>query len=101
MIKGIKFVNVPVADQTRALEFYTAKLGFTVATNQPMGAAPTFRVDLVQTFRGKQWTIMAPACTSSKLSFATKQDDFMLPDFEFSAFDDGTGNVFTQTANGY
>ena len=37
MIKGIKFVNVPVADQERALAFYTEKLGFGIATNQPMG----------------------------------------------------------------
>jgi predicted enzyme related to lactoylglutathione lyase len=37
MIKGIKFVNIPVSDQTRALAFYTEKLGFAVATNQPMG----------------------------------------------------------------
>jgi len=37
MIKGIKFVNIPVADQTRALEFYTKKLGFTVFTDQAMG----------------------------------------------------------------
>ena len=37
MIKGIKFVNVPVSDQVRALAFYTEKLGLTVATNQPMG----------------------------------------------------------------
>jgi predicted enzyme related to lactoylglutathione lyase len=37
MIKGIKFVSIPVADQERALAFYTEKLGFSVATNQPMG----------------------------------------------------------------
>ena len=37
MIKGIKFVSIPVADQKRALAFYTEKLGFAVATNQPMG----------------------------------------------------------------
>ena len=35
MIKGIKFVGVPVRDQDRALEFYTTKLGFSVATDQP------------------------------------------------------------------
>jgi len=39
MIKGIKFVNIPVADQQRALTFYTEKLGFGVATDQPMGPA--------------------------------------------------------------
>jgi catechol 2,3-dioxygenase-like lactoylglutathione lyase family enzyme len=37
MIKGIKFVNIPVADQARALAFYTEKLGFLVATDQAMG----------------------------------------------------------------
>ena len=35
MIKAIKFVGVPVADQQRALEFYTRKLGFRVITDQP------------------------------------------------------------------
>ena len=35
MIKGIKFVGVPVTDQDRALEFYTKKLGFSIATDQP------------------------------------------------------------------
>jgi catechol 2,3-dioxygenase-like lactoylglutathione lyase family enzyme len=35
VIKGIKFVGVPVSDQQRALEFYTGKLGFRVITDQP------------------------------------------------------------------
>jgi catechol 2,3-dioxygenase-like lactoylglutathione lyase family enzyme len=35
MIKGIKFVGVPVSDQQRALDFYTQKLGFRVVTDQP------------------------------------------------------------------
>ena len=37
MIKAVKFVSVYVSDQDRALAFYTQKLGFTVATDQPMG----------------------------------------------------------------
>lgn len=37
MIKGIKFVSIPVADQRRALGFYTEKLGFAIATDQEMG----------------------------------------------------------------
>jgi len=36
MIKGIKFVTIPVADQARALAFYTEKLGFMIATDQAM-----------------------------------------------------------------
>jgi predicted enzyme related to lactoylglutathione lyase len=35
MIKQIKFVSVPIADQDRALDFYTEKLGFTIITDQP------------------------------------------------------------------
>jgi predicted enzyme related to lactoylglutathione lyase len=35
MIKQIKFVSIPVADQNRALNFYTEKLGFTIITDQP------------------------------------------------------------------
>ena len=35
MIKGIKFASIPVADQDRALEFYTQKLGFRIITDQP------------------------------------------------------------------
>ena len=35
MIKGIKFVSVPVTDQQRALEFYTKALGMRVLTDQP------------------------------------------------------------------
>jgi catechol 2,3-dioxygenase-like lactoylglutathione lyase family enzyme len=35
MIRGIKFVNVPVKDQNEALKFYTEKLGFRVLTDQP------------------------------------------------------------------
>ncbi len=35
MIRGIKFVSVPVANQDVALAFFTEKLGFKVATDQP------------------------------------------------------------------
>lgn len=35
MIRQIKFVSIPVAEQNRALDFYTDKLGFTIITDQP------------------------------------------------------------------
>jgi catechol 2,3-dioxygenase-like lactoylglutathione lyase family enzyme len=35
MIKGIKFVTIPVRDQDRVLAFYTEVLGFSVVTDQP------------------------------------------------------------------
>jgi catechol 2,3-dioxygenase-like lactoylglutathione lyase family enzyme len=37
MIRGVKLVGLPVRDQDVALKFYTEKLGFKVATDQPMG----------------------------------------------------------------
>ncbi len=37
MITQLKFVGIPTRDQDRALAFYTEKLGFKVATDQPMG----------------------------------------------------------------
>jgi lactoylglutathione lyase len=37
MIKGVKFVSIPVHDQDRALAFYTEKLGCHVVTDAPMG----------------------------------------------------------------
>ena len=35
MIRGVKFVSIPVADQERALAFYTDVLGFQLLTDQP------------------------------------------------------------------
>ena len=37
MIRGLKIVSIPVTDQDMALKFYTEKLGFKVATDQPFG----------------------------------------------------------------
>jgi len=37
MITQVKFVGIPVRNQDKALLFYTEKLGFKVATDQPMG----------------------------------------------------------------
>jgi len=35
MIRGVKFVSIPVANQERALAFYTDVLGFRLLTDQP------------------------------------------------------------------
>ena len=38
MIRGVKFVSIPVTDQDRALAFYTEKLGFRIITDQPFSS---------------------------------------------------------------
>jgi catechol 2,3-dioxygenase-like lactoylglutathione lyase family enzyme len=35
MIRGIKFIGVPVSNQDASLKFYTEALGFKVVTDQP------------------------------------------------------------------
>jgi catechol 2,3-dioxygenase-like lactoylglutathione lyase family enzyme len=35
MIRGIKFVGIPVRNQDASLKFYTEKLGFKIVTDQP------------------------------------------------------------------
>jgi len=35
MITNVKFVSVPTSDQDRALKFWTERVGFQVATDQP------------------------------------------------------------------
>jgi len=37
MIRQLKFVGIPTRDQDKALAFWTEKMGFKVATDQPMG----------------------------------------------------------------
>jgi predicted enzyme related to lactoylglutathione lyase len=37
MIKQLKFASIPTSDQDAALAFWTEKVGFRVATDQPMG----------------------------------------------------------------
>src|SRR5262245_55494450 len=37
MLKRVNFTTVPVKDQSRALDFYTSKLGLKVFTDQTMG----------------------------------------------------------------
>lgn len=37
MIRGVKIVSIPVRDQDVSLKFYTEKMGFKVATDQPFG----------------------------------------------------------------
>lgn len=40
----IKSVSIPVHDQSKALEFYTKKLGFQILTDQPFGVQRWFEL---------------------------------------------------------
>ncbi len=68
--------------------------GFTVA-NQLLGTTPTFAAQFYTTFQGIPITLRLNNCTSNKLSFQTKLEDFIMPEFDFSCFADAAGNVMT------
>lgn len=61
--------------------------------NTLMGAAPQFRVDLFVPYQGQSFVLTLGAAVSKKLSFATKLDDFLVPEFDFSAFADSSNNI--------
>jgi hypothetical protein len=74
----------------------TAGQAFTVP-NLPMGATPLFMAVFTELDAptGNQITVTLNSCVASKFSLASKQEDFMIPEFDFSAFADSSGNVFT------
>ncbi len=67
---------------------------FTVA-NQLLGTTPTFQAVFYTTFQGQAISLKLNNCTSSKLSFQSKLEDFVMPEFDFSCFADVAGNVMT------
>ena len=64
-------------------------------TNQLLGVTPTFQAQFYTTFQGQAVSLKLNNCTSSKLAFQTKLEDFVLPEFDFSCFADATGTVMT------
>lgn len=64
-------------------------------TNQLLGNAPQFIGVFTNTFNSKQMTLVLNACMSSKLTLATKLEDFTIPSFDFQAFADASNNIGT------
>jgi hypothetical protein len=68
--------------------------------NNLMGIQPTFSATMATSFTHgdgvtRQLALKLNACVASKFSFATKQEDFVVPDFDFGAFADAAGVVGT------
>jgi hypothetical protein len=61
--------------------------------NIAMGSAPTFKCDFFNQLGGNGLDLTLYSCVANKLSFATKQDDFLIPEIDFDAFADAAGNV--------
>lgn len=65
-------------------------------SQQKMGAAPSFSLVMKQEFAqfgtNKTMILRLNACVASKLTWPFKNQDFMVQDFDFTAFADAAGN---------
>lgn len=81
-------------------EYTVSATGSTITiTNPLLGTAPAFELRLQQTYLAQTLYIKLNRAISSKLSFATKLEDFTIPEFDFDAFADAT-NVIGKIAIG-
>jgi hypothetical protein len=88
------------ADAGKALyidyTYTSAASGTTIPiTGHLMGFSPTFSATLVAPFRGNSMILTLNACISESLAFATKQDDYAIPELDFQAFLDNSGDIGT------
>lgn len=65
---------------------------FTIA-NKTMGDAPIWKAVLFGTYRSLKVQVELNACIATKLTMATKLEDYMIPEFDFSAFADASNNL--------
>jgi len=73
----------------------TAPNQVTTVANQLLGVTPTFSIVFTVQQGGKSLTMTLLQCVSSKLSIATKQSDFVIPEFDFDCFANASGNLLT------
>jgi len=74
VIRGIKFVGIPVRNQDASLKFYTEKLGFKVTTDQPMGD-------------GQRWIeLMIPGADTGLALFTPEGHEKRIGDFQSISF---------------
>lgn len=64
-------------------------------TNQLLGNAPQFIGVFTSIYNSKQITLTLNACMSSKLTLATKLEDWTVPSFDFEAFCDASNTLGT------
>ncbi len=74
---------------------YTSATGGTriAMSNQLMGTTPTFMGVFSANVGGKIATLKLNACVSNKLAIASKLEDYAIPEFDFEAMCDASGNI--------
>lgn len=67
--------------------------------NQLMGFAPTIQMLLETQYNNNQLSVLLYSVLASKLTIATKQEDFIIPEFDFEAFANASGQVIDIYSN--
>ena len=62
--------------------------------NQPMGASPFLQLDFSCQYGGNPFLLTLFYAICAKTGFATKLDDFTIPDWEFEGFSDPSNRVY-------
>lgn len=68
-----------------------------IVQNSIIGSTPTFQLDYYTNLNqptSKPFALRLYACVASKLSIATKLEDFIMPEFDFSVFANASGAIF-------
>jgi hypothetical protein len=76
--------------------------GNTTTINNLLSGSPLRRssISLPMKYNGKSMYLRLNACVSSKLTLATKIEDFMVPEFDFMAFADAANVIGTLSMHG-
>lgn len=82
--------NVAISYEYTAVST-TAQYG--TISNMLMGYAPSFSIVLSNPFDGKTFTLHLNKCISNKLSLPFKNEDYAVPDFDFDALADASGEL--------
>jgi hypothetical protein len=65
----------------------------TTIVNQLSGTTPSFAAAFGIKYGAGTLYLHLNSCISSKITLATKIEDFLVPDFDFKAFADASGTV--------
>ena len=66
-----------------------------VITNQLMGQAPTFKLRLFNTYQGRATVYEFNQAQSSKLTLNSRNEDWLIPELDFSLFTDASNTLGT------
>lgn len=76
--------------------YTSSTTGATISlNNQLLGTTPSFQLLFPMQYQGKQLSVKFNRAFSGKIALATKLDDYMVPEFDFTCVADSTGAIGT------